>query len=126
MDGGTDTGDHWKYETMRNILSVCGVGLGTFFLVGLAVFCALLPFDFYWFEKVAWGSVAGLIASFAALGIKVCVDYDRRKGLFDPRGDQEPGRPGWTTQRILVLVIPLLAFMFSTISLVHGICSCPC
>ena len=103
-------------ERMKSIMAICGIGMAAYFLPAVAVYCALLPFDLYLFEMIKWGNVTGLIASATAVTVKVHWDSVYGKGLFEDSDVPASDRKGWTLDRILVIVIPLLGFSLGVIA----------
>lgn len=102
---------------MKNVMTICGIGLGTYFLVGGAIFCGLLLFDMYWVEMLGWSGCLAYVASLAAVMVKVQSDRIHSRGFFAESETQESGRGGWTLERILPMVISLSALTFATILL---------
>ncbi len=92
---------------MKNLQSLMGIGVVAFVLVGAAVYCALLLFDIEWFWRVLVGAGAGFVAQSATIGIKLCVDFNRRQCAFDTSDEQFSNSADWALQPGLALLIPV-------------------
>ena len=92
---------------MKNLQSLRGIGIVAFVLVGAAVYGAMLLFDFEWFWRVLAGAGAGFVAQSATIGIKLCVDFNRRQGAFDASEEQFSNTVDWALQPGLALLIPV-------------------
>lgn len=113
-----------KSTLLKYVVIFCGIGLASYLLSGLVVFCVLFPFGFHWIEIVGWGFAVGVIMSTGIILVKVHSDQIHSKGLYEVSEAEDRTRTGWNLERVLVVVIPFLAFAFGTVlvfkSLISG------